>query len=59
MTTENIKKRHPIGYRFGGGGWIRTTEANATDLQSAPFGHSGTPPYEIMELVDGFEPPTC
>ena len=32
---------------FGGGGWIRTTEANATDLQSAPFGHSGTPPYSI------------
>ncbi|SBW09575.1 hypothetical protein KL86CLO1_12688 [uncultured Eubacteriales bacterium] len=32
---------------FGGGGWIRTTEAHATDLQSAPFGHSGTPPYEI------------
>ena len=32
-------------HRFsGGGGWIRTTEANATDLQSAPFGHSGTPP---------------
>ena len=47
-------------YRLsGGGGWIRTTEANATDLQSAPFGHSGTPPYEIVELVDGFEPPTC
>ena len=34
--------------RRGGGGWIRTTEANATDLQSAPFGHSGTPPYEIV-----------
>ena len=36
-----------------------------TDLQSAPFGHSGTRPYEIvprkneMELVDGLEPPTC
>ena len=35
-----------------------------TDLQSAPFGHSGTPPYGIvmlneLELVDGFEPPTC
>ena len=29
---------------FGGSGWIRTTEANATDLQSAPFGHSGTLP---------------
>ena len=46
----------------------------ATDLQSAPFGHSGTPPYSVsptkskpsqagligqMELVDGLEPPTC
>ena len=28
----------------GGGGWIRTTEAYASDLQSDPFGHSGTPP---------------
>ena len=30
-----------------------------TDLQSAPFGRSGTLPYEILELVDGLEPPTC
>ena len=37
-----------------------------TDLQSAPFGHSGTPPYSVLrvfvamvELVDGLEPPTC
>ncbi len=29
-----------------------------TDLQSAPFGRSGTLPKN-MELVDGFEPPTC
>ena len=48
----------------GGGEWIRTIEAEATDLQSAPFDHSGTPPYSIfpqkmVELVDGFEPPTC
>ncbi len=28
----------------GGGGRIRTFEASATDLQSAPFGHFGTPP---------------
>ena len=28
---------------YGGGGWIRTTEAFASDLQSDPFGHSGTP----------------
>ena len=27
----------------GAGGWIRTTEAFASDLQSDPFGHSGTP----------------
>ena len=34
---------------------------DATDLQSAPFGHSGILPYWIiiMELVDGLEPPTC
>ena len=36
-----------LARHFGGGGWIRTFEAIATDLQSAPFGHSGTPPYEI------------
>ena len=30
--------------KYGGGRWIRTTEAYAADLQSAPFGHSGTPP---------------
>lgn len=38
-------------------------KSTTTDLQSAPFGHSGIPPYEIVclsvELVDGFEPPTC
>ena len=28
-----------------GRGWIRTTEAEATDLQSAPFDRSGTLPY--------------
>ena len=29
----------------------------ATDLQSAPFGHSGIPPH--MELMIGLEPITC
>ena len=29
------------------------------DLQSAPFGHSGTYPYEIVELAMGLEPATC
>jgi hypothetical protein len=33
---------HP--QQCGGGGRIRTYEAEATDLQSAPFDRSGTPP---------------
>ena len=37
--------------RYGGGGWIRTTEAFASDLQSDPFGHSGTPPKgDVLSL---------
>ena len=28
-------------------GGFEPPKRNATDLQSAPFGHSGTPPYEI------------
>ena len=39
------------------------SKAKPADLQSVPFGHLGTPPYELvkvkLELVDGFEPPTC
>ena len=35
----------------GGGGWIRTNVgARPTDLQSAPFNHSGTPPAENLRL---------
>ena len=40
------------------------SKAKPADLQSVPFGHLGTPPYSLekrkkVELVDGFEPPTC
>ena len=35
----------------GGGGWIRTNVAYATDLQSVPFNHSGTPPLKIPSGV--------
>ena len=45
-----------------GAGGFEPPKAVPTDLQSAPFGHSGTLPYLIykkMELVDGLEPPTC
>ena len=42
-----------------GEGGFEPPKSVTTDLQSAPFGRSGIPPYEILELVDGFEPPTC
>ena len=48
--------------------WWREEDSNlrsrpTTDLQSVPFGHSGTPPGKIdadfMELAMGLEPATC
>ena len=48
-----------------GEGGFEPPKSLTTDLQSAPFGHSGILPYisplisELMELVDGLEPPTC
>ena len=39
-----ILLNHALGCASGGGRRIRTFEAFAADLQSAPFGHSGTPP---------------
>ena len=38
----------PYPLETGGGRWIRTTEAYASDLQSDPFGHSGTPPCSSL-----------
>ena len=59
-------------YLVGAGGF-EPPKSSTTDLQSAPFGHSGTLPYwsrqkvshdaeccwRGVELVDGLEPPTC
>ncbi len=50
-----------------GEGGFEPPKRSATDLQSAPFGHSGILPYVkptdykvgFLELVDGLEPPTC
>ena len=39
------------------GGGFEPPKAQLTDLQSAPFGHSGIP--RKLELVEGIEPPTC
>ena len=38
---------------YGGSGWIRTTEAEATDLQSAPFDRSGTLPFNFKVGAGG------
>jgi hypothetical protein len=41
---DSTAELYPHVQKHGGGGWIRTTEAFASDLQSDPFGRSGTPP---------------
>ena len=72
MKTSSLSSFLPK-LLFGGRRWIRTTEAETTDLQSAPFDRSGTLPIKLFiifcseilkqsknkELVDGLEPPTC
>ena len=42
------------------GGGFEPPKALPTDLQSVPFGHSGTPPYDqllTLEPAEGLEPP--
>ena len=51
FTTEPfchpVNTANPRRKNAGGGGWIRTNVgARPTDLQSAPFSRSGTPPAE-------------
>ena len=52
------------------GDGFEPSKAQLTDLQSAPFGHSGIPREDsklvnkyyhigVMELAEGIEPPTC
>ena len=60
----NNTKKNPSSYENGfslvGEGGFEPPKSLTTDLQSVPFGHSGTHPYKNkMELVDGLEPPTC
>ena len=38
-------------------GGFEPPKSSITDLQSAPFGRSGNPPF--LELVIGIEPTTC
>ena len=45
------------------GDGFEPSKSSTTDLQSAPFGHSGTPPQKLfkkkMEPTMGLEPATC
>ena len=57
--TLKLLLRHSNGYdaipyttiQTGGGRWIRTTEAFASDLQSDPFGRSGIPPKFLIKFL--------
>ena len=52
-------------FDFGGGWWIRTTEVSDNRFTVCPLWPLGNSPIfrmlccGKMELVDGFEPPTC
>ena len=71
MKETNDRKnkkdiRKDVFFVVGEGGF-EPPKVQPTDLQSAPFGHSGTLPYVPMpersgtgvELVNGLEPLTC
>ena len=49
-----IARLRALTENLGGGGWIRTNVGvKPTDLQSAPFSRSGTPPGEEPQIVAG------
>ena len=54
----------PFPQKSVGRGGFEPPKSVTADLQSAPFGHSGTYPYEPLftqrvELAMGLEPATC
>ena len=63
QTLKNRGKRYAACPSLVEEDGFEPSKAKPADLQSVPFGHLGTPPYSIgrkkVELVDGFEPPTC
>ena len=62
--NTKIPTPNGVGIFVVGEDGFEPSKRNAADLQSVPFGHSGTPPYEVgcsgacLEPVDGLEPPT-
>ena len=51
-SCQKTNKKNPSGYDgfflLVGGDGFEPSKRDATDLQSAPFGHSGTLPYEVV-----------
>ena len=59
-NPQPYKKTNHQGWSFCmvGEAGFGPAKSVTTDLQSAPFGRSGIPPYKL-ELVNGVEPSTC
>ena len=59
MRVRHIKKKriHRMRFLVWEGGF-EPPKSSTTDLQSAPFGHSGIPPYECVVGLQGLEPRT-
>ena len=64
--TKNQRERYDARADVVGEDGFEPSKRKATDLQSAPFGHSGTLPdietsvsLSHLELVMGLEPATC
>ena len=65
-SSASANSAIPAKKKMVGGDGFEPSKSVTADLQSAPFGHSGTYPYEVcfpltqgMELVKGLEPATC
>ena len=54
MSSPTTKKPSPLGLGFFvvGEDGFEPSKRNAADLQSVPFGHSGTPPYKVVEMFE-------
>ena len=46
-TSEKTKSPTPKCWALVGEDGFEPSKRNAADLQSVPFGHSGTPPYSV------------
>ncbi len=56
-STIELRPRSPNGQVVEHG--FEPWKALLADLQSAPFGHSGIPPFFVKKLEVGLEPTTC